>query len=79
MMSLFSDCLQEINEVFMDDFSVYGCSFYECLLNLEKVLGRFVKVNLVLNCEKCHFIVKESIILGHLVSERGIEVDKAKI
>ena len=35
--------------------------------------------NLVLNWEKCHFMVREGIVLGHLVSERGIEVDKAKI
>jgi hypothetical protein len=33
----------------------------------------------VLNWEKCHLTVREGIILGHLVSERGIEVDKAKI
>lgn len=60
-------------EVFMDDFSMYGSSFYSCLINLENVLERCVKVNLVLNWEKCHFMVKEGIILGHLVSERGIE------
>ena len=35
--------------------------------------------HLVLNWEKCHFMVSEGIVLGHLVSERGIEVDKAKI
>ncbi|RDY02746.1 Retrovirus-related Pol polyprotein from transposon 17.6, partial [Mucuna pruriens] len=29
--------------------------------------------------EKCHFMVTEGIVLGHLVSARGIEVDKAKI
>ena len=34
---------------------------------------------MVLNWEKCHFMVHEGIVLGHLVSERGIEVDKAKI
>ena len=33
----------------------------------------------MLNWEKCHFMVREGIVLGHLVSERGIEVDKAKI
>jgi len=34
---------------------------------------------MVLNWEKCHFMVREGIVLGHLVPERGIEVDKAKI
>ena len=38
-----------------------------------------MKVNLVLNWEKCHFMVKEGIVLGHVVSNRGIEVDKAKM
>ncbi|RDX91429.1 Retrovirus-related Pol polyprotein from transposon 17.6, partial [Mucuna pruriens] len=56
-------------EVFMDDFTV----------NLSKVLKRCINTNLVLNFEKCHFMVTEGIVLGHLVSNRGIEVDKSKI
>ena len=34
--------------------------------------------NLVLNWEKCHFMVQEGIVLGHKISKKGIEVDKAK-
>jgi hypothetical protein len=34
---------------------------------------------LVLNWKKCHFMVKQGIVLGHVISERGIEVDKAKV
>ena len=79
MMSIFSDFVEDIMEVFVDDFSVHGSSFDNCMANLEKVLERCKKVNLVLNWEKCHFMVRECIVLGHLVSERGIEVDKAKI
>ena len=33
----------------------------------------------MLNWEKCHFMVQEGIVLGHWISARGIEVDKAKI
>ena len=33
----------------------------------------------MLNWDKCHFMVKESIVLGHRISQRGIEVDEAKI
>ncbi|RDX74944.1 Retrovirus-related Pol polyprotein, partial [Mucuna pruriens] len=66
-------------EVFMDDFTVYAESFDACLNNLSKVLKRCMDTNLVLNFEKCHFMVTEGIVLGHLVSNRGIEVDKAKI
>lgn len=79
MMSIFSDLLEECIEVFMDDFTVYGKSFEACLVNLEKVMKRCVEKSLVLNYEKCHFMVKEGIVLGHVISERGIEVDKAKI
>jgi hypothetical protein len=63
----------------MDDFSVYGKTFDDCLENLDNVLQRYEEKHLVLNWEKCHFMVREGIVLGHLVSERGIEVDRAKI
>ena len=75
----FADFLDRIMEVFMDDFSVCGESFDGCLSNLELVLKRCVNVNLVLNWEKFHFMVRQGIVLGHIVSNRGIEVDKAKI
>ena len=68
-----------IIEVFMDDFSMLGKSFDSCLENLRQALMRCEETNLVLNWEKCHFVVKEGIVLGHQISERGIEVDKAKI
>lgn len=62
----------------MDDFSISGSSFEDCLANLERGLERCAKVNLVLNFKKRHFMVKKGKILGHLVSERGIDVDKEK-
>ncbi|XP_058216884.1 uncharacterized protein LOC131327767 [Rhododendron vialii] len=79
MMGIFSDMIEKILEVFMDDFSVFGDSFDACLENLEKVLTRCEEKNLVLNWEKCHFMVTHGIVLGHIVSSKGIEVDKAKI
>ncbi|KAK1663968.1 hypothetical protein QYE76_052127 [Lolium multiflorum] len=69
----------DFRKVFMDDFSVYGNSFDNCLRNLDKVLQRCEETNLVLNWEKCHFMVNEGIVLGHKISERGIEVDRAKV
>ena len=70
--------IEEIMEVFMDDFSVFGESFEECLVNLDKVLRRCEETDLVLNWEKCHFMVTEGIVLGHKVSKQGLEVDRAK-
>ena len=63
----------------MDDFTIYGKTFDHCLENLDRVLQRCEEKHLILNWEKCHFIVQEGIVLGHKVSERGIEMDKAKI
>ncbi|CAA7018814.1 unnamed protein product [Microthlaspi erraticum] len=63
----------------MDDFSVYGSSFAVCLSNLCRVLQRCEERHLVLNWEKCHFMVRDGIVLGHRISEKGIKVDRAKI
>jgi hypothetical protein len=71
-MSIFSDMIEQIMEVFMDDFLVYGKTFPECLKNHDRVLKRCAEKDLVLNWEKCHFMVREGIVLGHRVSERGI-------
>ncbi|XP_073033722.1 uncharacterized protein [Primulina eburnea] len=79
MLSIFSEYIENCIEVFMDDFTVYGDSFDNCLSHLSKILKRCMETNLVLNYEKCHFMVTEGIVLGHVVSSRGIEVDKAKV
>ncbi|XP_004289020.1 PREDICTED: uncharacterized protein LOC101300186 [Fragaria vesca subsp. vesca] len=79
MYHIFSEFIGSMIEVFMDDFSVYGGDFDACLENVELVLRRCEETNLVLNWEKCHFMVTQGIVLGHIVSSRGIEVDKSKI
>src|SRR5215469_14577954 len=79
MTSIFSEFIEDIMEVFMDDFSVHGSTFDSCLINLKKVLSKCEETNLVLNWEKCHFMVREGIVLGHKISAKGIEVDRAKI
>ena len=63
----------------MDDFSILGSSFEECFHRLTLVLVKCKEKNMVLNWEKCHFMVKQGIVLGHVISHRGIEVDKAKL
>src|ERR1043165_134109 len=79
MQAIFTDLIEKTIEVFMDDFPVFGASFDLCLENLDTVLKRCVETNLVLNWEKCNFMVTEGIFLGPKISSRGIEVDKAKI
>nr|GFA61820.1 reverse transcriptase domain-containing protein [Tanacetum cinerariifolium] len=79
MMAIFHDMIEQTMEVFMDDFLVFGNSFSTCFTNLEKMLKRCEVTKLALNWEKSHFMVKEGIVLGHKISKKGIEVDKAKI
>ena len=79
MMSIFSDLAEEVMEIFMDDFTVYGSSFEQCLHNLGTVLQRCKDKNLALNWENCHFMVKERLVLGHMIFAAGLEVDQAKV
>ena len=78
-MAIFVDLVEEIMKVFTDDFSVYKNSFENCLTNLDRVLARCEETNLVLNWEKCHFMVDEGIVLGHKILNKSIEVDKVKV
>nr|GEY02795.1 reverse transcriptase domain-containing protein [Tanacetum cinerariifolium] len=67
MMAIFHDMIEQTLEI------------PTCLTNLEKMLKRCEDTKLALNWEKIHFMVKEGIVLGHKISKKGIEVDKAKI
>jgi len=75
MIAIFSDFIEDIMEVFMDDFSMYGTTFDNCLHNLSKVLQRCENMNLVLNWKKCHFMEQVGVVVGHIISNRG----KAKV
>nr|GEW99497.1 reverse transcriptase domain-containing protein [Tanacetum cinerariifolium] len=78
MMAIFHDVIEKTMEVFMDYFLVFGDSFSSCLSNLDTMLQRCKDTNLVLNWEKCHFMVKEGIFLGHKISKNRLEIDRAK-
>nr|GEW44893.1 reverse transcriptase domain-containing protein [Tanacetum cinerariifolium] len=79
MLAIFYDMVKKTMEVFMDDFSIFGNSFENCLSRLDKMLQRCEDTNLCLKWGKSHFMVKEGIVLGHKISKNGIEVDKAKV
>ena len=69
MTAIFSYFCDNIVEVFMDNFSVYGKSFGDCLSKLDRFLHRCEQRNLVLDWEKCHFMVNKGIVLGHKIFE----------
>ncbi|GJV28141.1 reverse transcriptase domain-containing protein [Tanacetum coccineum] len=52
---------------------------YETFAYRHRMLKRCEDTKLALNWEKSHFMVKEGIVLGHKISRKGIEVDKAKV
>nr|GEW51001.1 reverse transcriptase domain-containing protein [Tanacetum cinerariifolium] len=79
MMAIFHDIIKKTMEEFMDDFLVFRDSFSSCLSHLDTMLQRCKDNNLFLNWEKCHFMVKEGIVLGHKISKNGLEVDRAKV
>ena len=76
---IFSDFLDNSLEVFMDNFSFFGDDFYSSLAHLTEILKVCIRKRLVLSWEKSHFMVREGVVLGHLISGKGLEVDKAKI
>ena len=49
MLSIFSDMVERIMEVYMDDITIYGGTFEDCLANFETILNRCIEKNLVLN------------------------------
>nr|GFA07422.1 DNA-directed DNA polymerase [Tanacetum cinerariifolium] len=79
MLAIFYDMVKKTMKVFMDDFSVFGNSFKNCLSRLDKMLQRCEDTNLCLNWEKSHFMVKEGIVLSHKISKNEIKVDRAKV
>ena len=72
-MVIFSDFIGDSLEVFMDNFSVFGSSFDACLEHLTQILNVCIKKCLVPIWEKSHFMVREGIVLGHIVSSKGLE------
>jgi len=76
MLIIFTGFLKHCIKVFINDFTVYGTSFYEFLESLDKVC---IETHLILNFEKCHFMVEQGIVLGHIISSKGIKVDITKI
>eukprot|EP00253_Pinus_taeda_P009607 PITA_09607 len=66
-------------EIYMDDFTPYGSNFQEALTNLGKVLTKCIEMNLSLSPEKCEFLMTEGTVLGHTISQQGLQVDPNKI
>ncbi|GKA41151.1 putative nucleotidyltransferase, ribonuclease H [Tanacetum coccineum] len=64
-----------LDDLVLDDFK-NPTLFAASMTDEEK---KCEETNLVLNWKKCHFMVKEGIVLGHKIASASIEVDKAKV
>ena len=77
--ALFHDMMHKEVEVYVDDMMVKSKIREGHFEALNRFLARLEKYNLRLNPKKCVFGVTSGKLLGHIVSERGIEVDRNKI
>ncbi len=64
---------------YLDDIVVIGETTEERVRHLEEVFRRFLKANLQLNPEKCHFAKTSLKYLGHLITDKGIQTDPDKV
>ena len=78
MLSIFSDLVERFLEVFMDDFPSLEIPSQNAFTisvwfshDVEKRIWHWIG--------KCHFMAQQGIVLGHVISKKGIEVDKAKV
>ena len=63
----------------MDDFTPCGSNFREALTNLGKFITNCIEMNLSLSPEKWEFLMTEGTMLGHTISQQGLQVDPNKI
>lgn len=78
MMAIIYDLVEDIIEVFMDDFLVFGNAFEYCLQVLERVLARWQETNLLLNWEYVTSWCKKASILVIRVFDKGWRQTKQK-
>ena len=64
--------------IYLDDIIVFGKIFEVHMQNLEEVFIHQKEANLKINAQKCLFFQKQTIFLGHLVSDKGICSDPTK-
>ena len=63
----------------MDDIVVYADTLEEHARKLKILLARLQNSGLTLQPGKCHFLQREIIYLGHILTSRGVKPDPGKI
>ena len=75
----FHDMMHKVVEVYVDDMIVKSRDRVDHLAALQRFFERNKQFRLRLNPKKCTFGVTSGKLLGHFVSERGLEVDPENI
>ena len=65
--------------IYLDDIIIFSSTFTEHLKCLACVFDRLRAAGLRLKAKKCHFIQEQVTYLGHIISNKGIAPDKAKL
>jgi len=78
-LSIFAELVHDAVEIYIDDFTPYGCDFQDALTNLGRVLHKCIEMNLSLCPKKCEFLMTEGTVLGHSISQQGLQVHLNKI
>ena len=75
---VFAPFLNTFMRVFLDDFSVFG-NRTQHLVHLRLCFEKCRQARLSLNPAKCAFAVRRGVLLGHIISEEGMQVDPRKV
>ena len=78
-MGIFVELVHDYVEIYVDDFTPYGCDFQEALSNLGKLLNKCIEINLSLSPKKCEFLMNAGIVLGHLIPRKDCRWTKIKL
>ncbi|CAL9021070.1 unnamed protein product, partial [Prunus brigantina] len=76
---IFAELISSSIEVYVDDMLVKSKTANEHLNNLSLMFDILKKYNMLLNPNKCVFVVSFSKFLGFMISQRGIEANPEKI
>lgn len=79
MTAVLSGLQYEVCLVYLDDVVIFSQTFDEHIERPRKVFQRFREANLKIRPSKCHFLKKSVTLLGHVVSDKGVATDPAKI
>ena len=79
MVTLFHDMMHKEIEIYVDDMITKSCTLKDHLIDLRKLFKCLVKYRLRLNPKKCIFRASSGKLLGFILSQRGIEMDPAKV